>query len=154
GLVLTTWFHDTALLTLILLAVLLTIFFYFYFAGRLAYTFLQAGLYAVAIFQIGHSYPNSATKQATELFGAIVLGVVVADAVIWLTGAEHDLGIEFGAAPLWPVHAEWVNQSMMLAITTLLTLLLAHWLGLPPEKAAISVMVLTVTPHVQAMIQK
>jgi hypothetical protein len=42
----------------------------------------------------------------------------------------------------------------MLAITTLLTLLLAHWIGLPPEKAAISVLVLTVTPHVQAMIQK
>src|SRR5262249_17982054 len=29
-----------------------------------------------------------------------------------------------------------------------------HALGLPPEKAAISVMLLTVTPHVQAMILK
>src|ERR1700733_14562170 len=41
GLVLTTWFHDTALLTVVLIAVLLTTFFYLYFAGRLAYTFLQ-----------------------------------------------------------------------------------------------------------------
>jgi uncharacterized membrane protein YgaE (UPF0421/DUF939 family) len=53
GLVLTTWFHDTPLLTLGLIAVLLTTFFYIYFAGRLAYTFLQAGwsvdtLYALA----------------------------------------------------------------------------------------------------------
>jgi hypothetical protein len=42
----------------------------------------------------------------------------------------------------------------MLAATVLLTLLGAHMLGLPPEKAAISVMLLTVTPHVQAMILK
>src|SRR5262245_20263960 len=53
GLILTTCFHDTAVLTLILIAVLLTVFFYLYFAGRLAYTFLQAGLYVVAMFQIG-----------------------------------------------------------------------------------------------------
>jgi hypothetical protein len=42
----------------------------------------------------------------------------------------------------------------MLAVTVLLTLLGAHALGLPAEKAAISVMLLTVTPHVQAMILK
>src|ERR1700752_1258780 len=49
GLVLTTWFHETALLTLVLIAALLTAFFYLYFAGRMAYTFLQAGLYFVAM---------------------------------------------------------------------------------------------------------
>jgi hypothetical protein len=47
-----------------------------------------------------------------------------------------------------------VSQSLMLAVTVLLTLLGAHMIGLPPEKAAISVMLLTVTPHLQAMIQK
>src|SRR5260370_30392580 len=57
GLVLTTWFRETPLLTLILIAVLLTTFFYLYFAGRLAYTFLQAGLYLVAMFQIGLVLP-------------------------------------------------------------------------------------------------
>src|SRR5262249_35857117 len=45
GLVLTTWFNETSLLALGLIAVLLTTFFYLYFAGRLAYTFLNAGLY-------------------------------------------------------------------------------------------------------------
>src|SRR5262249_52402860 len=60
GLVLTTWFHETTLLTLLLIALLLTGFFYLYFAGRLAYTFLQAGLYLVAMFQIGHADPASA----------------------------------------------------------------------------------------------
>src|SRR5271166_6328533 len=41
GLVLTTLFNEAALLSLGLIAVLLTTFFYFYFAGRLAYTFLN-----------------------------------------------------------------------------------------------------------------
>jgi uncharacterized membrane protein YccC len=154
GLVLTTWFHDTALLTLVLLATLLTTFFYLYFAGRLAYTFLQAGLYVVAMFQIGHANPASAVSAAEGLFAAIVLGVVVADMVTWLLGAEHDLAIRFGEAPLWPLRGDWLSQSLMLAVTVLLTLLGAHALGLPPEKAAISVLLLTVTPHLQAMILK
>jgi p-hydroxybenzoic acid efflux pump subunit AaeB len=42
----------------------------------------------------------------------------------------------------------------MLAVTVLLTLLGAHALDLPPEKTAISVMLLTVTPHLQALILK
>src|SRR5215471_14677807 len=154
GLVLTTWFHDTALLTLGLIAVLLTVFFYLYFAGQLAYTFLNAGLYVVAMFQIGHANPASAVSVAEGLCAAVVLGVVVADVVTWLSGAEHDLGIQFGEAPLWPVRGAWLSQSLMLAVTVLLTLLGAHALDLPPEKAAISVMLLTVTPHVQAMILK
>jgi uncharacterized membrane protein YccC len=154
GLVLTTWFHDTVLLTLGLITVLLTAFFYLYFAGRLAYTFLNAGLYVVAMFQIGHANPASAVSVAAGLFAAVVLGVVVADVVTWLSGAEHDLGIRFGEAPLWPVRGDWLSQSLMLAVTVLLTLLGAHALDLPPEKAAVSVMMLTVTPHVQAMVLK
>ena len=111
GLVLTTWFHDTALLTLVLIAALLTTFFYLYFAGRLAYTFLQAGLYVVAMFQIGHANPTSAVSAAEGLFAAIVLGVMVADVVTWLFGAERDLGIRLGEAPLWPPHSDWLSGS-------------------------------------------
>jgi uncharacterized membrane protein YccC len=154
GLILTTWFHETAVLTLVLIAVLLTCFFYLYFAGRLAYTFLQAGLYVVAMFQIGHANPASAVSAAEGLFAAVVLGVVVAALVSWLFGAESDLSIRFGEAPLWPLRSDWVSQSLMLTVTVLLTLLGAHALGLPPEKAAISVMVLTVTPHLQALVLK
>jgi uncharacterized membrane protein YccC len=154
GLILTTWFRDTALLTLVLITVSLTAFFYLYFAGRLAYTFLQAGLYLVAVFQIGHANPDSAVSAAEGLFAAVVLGVVVAAVVTWLSGAEHDLGIQLGTASLFPLRAEWLSQSVMLAVTVLLTLLGAYALGLPAEKAAISVLLLTVTPHVQAMILK
>jgi uncharacterized membrane protein YccC len=154
GLVLTTWFNDTSLLALALIAVLLTTFFYFYFAGRLAYTFLNAGLYVVAVFHIGHADPAAAFPQAGGLFAAIVLGVAVADLVTWVAGAEHDLGIRFGTAPLWPLRADWLSHSLMLAFTVLLTLFGAHLVGLPPSKAAISVMVLTVSPHVQALVLK
>jgi uncharacterized membrane protein YccC len=154
GLALTTWFGETPVLTLALIAALLTGFFYIYFAGRLAYTFLQAGLYLVAMFQLGHANPASAVATAEALFAAIVLGVVVADAVSWLSGAERDLGIQFGTTPLWPLRGDWLSQSLMLAVTVLVTLLGAHMIGLPPANAAISVMLLTVTPHLQAMIQK
>ena len=65
-----------------------------------------------------------------------------------------DLAIRFGDAPLWPLRGEWLSQSLMLAVTVLLTLLGAHAIGLPAEKAAISVMLLTVTPHVQALVLK
>jgi hypothetical protein len=154
GLVLVTWFSDAALLTLGLIALLLTGCFYLYFAGRLAYTFLNAGLYLVALFQIGHANPAAAVPAAEGLFAAIVLGVVVADLVTWLAGAESDLRIRVGDAPLWPVRGDWLSQALMLSVTVLLTLLGAHMLGLPPEKSAISVMLLTVSPHVQAMILK
>src|SRR5260370_1377045 len=91
---------------------------------------------------------------AEGLLAGIVLGVMVADVVTWLFGAERDLGIRFGEAPLWPLHSDWLSQSLMLAVTVLVTLLGAYALGLPPEKAAISVMLLTLTPHVQALILK
>jgi hypothetical protein len=154
GLVLTTWFNETSLLAIALMAVFLTACFYLYFAGRLAYTFLNAGLYIVAMFHIGHANPGSPLPQAEALFAAVLLGVVAADLVTWLAGAERDLAIRFGEAPLWPVRADWLSQSLMLAVTVALTLMGAVALDLPAEQAAISVMLLTVTPHIQALIQK
>jgi uncharacterized membrane protein YccC len=154
GLVLTTWFNETPLLVILLMSLLLTVCFYVYFAGRLAYTFLNAGLYIVAMFQIGHADPASPLPQAEGLFAAIVLGVVAANLVSWLTGAERDLAIRFGEAPLWPVRVDWLSQSLMLAVTVFLTVIGAEALGLPAEKAAISVILLTVAPHIQALILK
>jgi fusaric acid resistance family protein len=154
GLVLTTWFNEMPLVALALIAVALATFFYFYFAGRLAYTCLQAGLYLVSVFQLGHAQPTRAVWEAEELFAAIVLGVVVADLVTWVAGVEGDLSIRLGDTPLWPLRGEWLSQSLMLAVTVLITLLWAHAIGLSPATAAISVLVLTVSPHLQALILK
>jgi uncharacterized membrane protein YccC len=154
GLVLTTWFNNAFLIALTLQFVLLVTFFYLFFAGRLAYTFLNAGLYLVAVFHIGHSNPAAVVSVAKELFAAIVFGVVVATMVSWLVGAEQDLHIHTGETPLLPIRGDWLSQSLMLAFTALLTVLSAHLLGLPAEKAAISVLLLTVSPHLQALILK
>jgi uncharacterized membrane protein YccC len=154
GLVLSTWFNELPLVALALIGVALAAFFYLYFAGRLAYTFLQAGLYLVAMFQLGHAAPTRVVWEAEELFAAIVLGVVVADVVTWVAGAEGDLSIRFGDTPLWPLRGEWLSQSLMLAVTVLITLFCAHAIDLPPATAAISVLVLTVSPHLQALILK
>jgi uncharacterized membrane protein YgaE (UPF0421/DUF939 family) len=154
GLVLTTWCNDMPLFELVAVGVLLTGFFYVYFAGRLAYTSLQAGLYLVAVLEIGNASPMTVFSDAKELFAAIVVGVFVADIVNWLAGAEHDFGLDLGESPLFPIRGEWINQSLMLSVTVLVTLVGAHIIGLPPAQSAISVIVLTVAPHLQALIVK
>jgi uncharacterized membrane protein YccC len=154
GLVLTTWFNDYPFVAFALIGMLLTSFFYVYFSGRLAYTFLQAGLYLVAVFQIGHAEPTQAVHEGWELFLAVALGVAAADITTWLAGVEGDLTIRLGTSPLFPLRADWINQSLMLSVTVLVTLVAAHALELPAEKAAVSVLLLTITPHLQALLVK
>jgi uncharacterized membrane protein YccC len=154
GVVVTTWFDEVPFLGLSLISVLLLVCFYLYFADRLAYTFLNAGLYAVVLFMIGHSNPNAVVDEGKEMFLAVLVGVLIADVVTWLTGAEHDLTIQAGTAPLLPIRLDWLNHSLMLVVTVALTSLGSHWLELPAEQAAVSVLFLTVTPHIHAMLLK
>jgi uncharacterized membrane protein YccC len=154
GLVVVALFRDAPAVALLVESVLLLAFFYVYFAGRLAYTFLNAGLYLGAIIEIAHADPASAVPAGKELFVAIVLGVVVADLVTWLTGREGDLHIETGGDPLWPLRGDRLSHSLMLVVTTVLTQLTTRWLQLPSEASLVSVMVLTVTPGIQALLQK
>jgi uncharacterized membrane protein YccC len=154
GLVLVTLFPDAPGFSLFLEALLLLGFAYIYFAGRLAYTFLNAGLYLAAIVEIAHVEPGSVWSSARAMFIAIVVGVLVADVVSWLTGAERDLHIQPGGEPLLPVRGIWLSRALMLVITTLLAQLATRWLGLPAEQALVSVLLLTVAPGIQALLQK
>jgi uncharacterized membrane protein YccC len=154
GLLLATLVSDAALLALFLIFVFLVASFYIYFSGRLSYTALNAGLYLVAVFDIGHADPTGAITQAQGLFLAVLLGVVVADLVAWITASEQDLGIQVGGKPLLPLNLNWLNQSVMLVLTVVITLFVSHAIGLSPGTAAVSVMVLTVSPHLQALILK
>jgi uncharacterized membrane protein YccC len=154
GLVIVTLFRDAPLVTLLVESVLLVGFFYVYFAGRLAYTFLNAGLYLGAIIEIAHVDPASALTAGWELFLAIVLGAVIATLVTWLTGAERDLHIHTEGEPLWPVRGDWVGHSLRMVVTTILTQLATRWLQLPSEASLVSVMMLTVTPTLQALLAK
>ena len=154
GLAVSTCLEGTPLLGQAVLSLFLLAGFYVFFSGRLAYTFLNAGLYAVVLFEIGNATPGSAVAEGEGLFAAVVLGVVVADVITWLASAEHDLHIELGEAPLWPLRSDWLNQSLMLTVTVHLTVKAADWLDLPASNSAISVMMLTITPSIQALASK
>jgi hypothetical protein len=154
GLVLATCFRDVFFLRVAFTSLFLLVTFYIYFAGRLAYTFLNAGLYCMVLVYYGETEPLAAQEAGKELFLAIVLGVVVADVVVWLTGAEQDLHIDVGQAPLWPVRADWLNHSLMLVVTAFLTRVATIWLELPASQSIVSLLVLSITPDVQSALRK
>jgi uncharacterized membrane protein YccC len=154
GLVLGTVLQEAWLICLFAESLLLLVFFYLFFADRLAYTFLNAGLYLIVIVAIGHSDPHLLLPSAREMFLAVVLGVVVADMLMWLTGSESTLHIETGTAPLLPLRRDWLNHSGMLVVSSLLVVLLCHWLELPVETSIFSVFMVSVAPDVQAALRK
>jgi uncharacterized membrane protein YccC len=154
GLVLLTFFGNAPVLALVLKLLALLIFFYVYFSGRLAYTFLNAGFYLAAIISIGLDDPSAAVPQAKALFAAIVLGVVTADLVMWLTGAESDLRIRAGGEPLLPLNSEHLSHGLQLVVTVALTQLASSYLALPTESTIMSVMLLTIAPDIQLMLRK
>ncbi len=154
GLLVSTYLEGALILSQTALTLFLTGCFYIYFSGRLAYTCLNAGLYAIVLFEIGNAHPSTAVAQGEEMFAAIVLGVVVADFVNWLTGFERQVKIKLGEAPLWPVRGDWLNQSLMLTVTVYLTVKIADGLNLPIVSSAISVMILTITPNIQSLLWK
>jgi uncharacterized membrane protein YccC len=145
---------NVVLVRLLLEAILLFPLFYVYFSGRLAYTFLNAGLYLAVIAQVGQSEPFTVVTLGKELFLALLVGVIVADLVTWLTAGESDLRIQPGGSPLLPVRADWVNHALMLIVAVLLTRAACSWLALPTSKAIVSVMLLTVTPDLQSSLRK
>jgi uncharacterized membrane protein YccC len=154
GLLLLTVGQNVPVAALMLKLVLLFTFFYVHFSGRLAYTFLNAGLYLAVIVEIGRADPEAAIPQAQALFLAVLLGVVVAQLVTWISGAEHEVRIHAGSTPIWPLEGGRVRHSLLLVVTVLLTQTLSHTLDLPTSAAVVSVMVLTVTPDLQSLLLK
>ena len=154
GLVLLTFFGNAPVLALALKLLAILVFFYVYFSGRFAYTFLNAGFYLAAIVSIGVADPAAALPQGKALLLAVVLGVAVADLIMWLTGAESDLSIRAGGQPLLPLNYRNLNHSLMLVVTVALTQLVTSYLGLPTETTITSLMLLTIAPDIQSMFRK
>jgi uncharacterized membrane protein len=146
--------RDSVILCYLLEGVLLVPLFYVYFSGRLAYTFLNAGLYLGVMVLIGRAEPGALVPEGTAMFLAIVIGVLSADAVFWLTGAESDLHIHTEGQPLLPLRREWLHRCLMLVAAVYLTQLGCNWLELPVAKATVSVMILTTTPDLQSSLRK
>jgi len=154
GLTLHALFPNVLVLQIVFEGLLIALAFYIYFAGRLAYTALNAGLYLVAILAIAQLNPDRAAETGWELFYAIVLGVMMAYAVNWLTGAEQTVAIATGETPLWPVRGDLLNRAAMLSATALLTQFAARWLELPSTQAIISVMFLSISADLPSVILK
>jgi uncharacterized membrane protein YgaE (UPF0421/DUF939 family) len=147
-------FPDRPIVCLLLEGLAAGALFYVYYSGRLAYTFLNAGLYVAAIVEIGHSDPAGVTTSAWRITAAVAVGVVVADLFAWFSGMEHNLQVEPGGQSLLPLRPDWLNRSAVLVVTLILTQIATRWLRLPTEKAVISVLILMTAPDLQALVKK
>jgi uncharacterized membrane protein YgaE (UPF0421/DUF939 family) len=145
---------DATGIRLALEAIMVTALFYLFFAKRLAYTFLNAGMYLIAIISIGEQDPAHVNVVGRELLMATLVGVAVADLMIWLTASERDLRIQVGQEPLLPIRFEWLNHSLMLMVSAFVALFLTQFIGLPTEQAIISVFVISVAPDIQTNLRK
>jgi uncharacterized membrane protein YccC len=154
GLVILTLFQNAPVLALTMKLLAILIFFYVYFSGRLAYTFLNAGFYLAYIVSVGVADPSAAVPEGKALLWAVLLGVVVADLVMWLSGAESDLRIQAGGQPLLPLNYANLNHSLMLVVTVALTQLVTSYLDLPTGTTLTSLMLLTIAPDIQSMLKK
>ncbi len=154
GWVILTLFYNAPVLALAMELVALLACFYVYFSGRLAYTFLNAGFYLAGILSIGIADPSAAFQQGKAFFWAVLLGVVVADLLMWLTGGESDLRIQVVGEPLLPLNHANLNHSLMLVVTVALTQLVTSYLDLPTTAVITAMMVLTITPDVHEMLKK
>jgi hypothetical protein len=154
GLVVVLLSRGDPIASLLLEVIALLSFFWSFFAGRFTYTYLNAGLYTAVIGEIGYRDPAAAPAQGWGLFLAVVLGVLVVDAVVWLTGAERDLRLRsVGRSPLRDPGGR-PGRTVTLTATVLVVQLACRWLDLPASKAMISVMLLQVTPDLQALLHK
>ncbi len=150
---LTVWRNMLSLAT-VLEAVSLLVFFYIYFSERLAYTFLNAGLYMAVIMDIGRADPAAAFPEGWQMFVAIVVGVVVANLVSWYTGMERDLHIRTEGQPLLPLDRKRLGHSLMLVVSVALAQLFTDWLALPTTTTLVSVMLLTIAPDIHSLLRK
>lgn len=154
GLVLLTLFRNTMYLGFVFECIALLVFFYVYFCKRLAYTFLNAGLYLALMMHLGRAAPDSAAPEGRQLFVAILLGVVVADLVLWISGSERDVSIQAGGDDIFPIDRQRLVQTLMLVATVVLSQLTVTYFDLPTSATLVSVMVLTIVPDMHQLLRK
>jgi uncharacterized membrane protein YccC len=154
GLVLLVVFRNSLYLGFLFECLAIAVFFYVYFCNRLAYTFLNAGLYLAVIMNIGRVSPAAAGPQGLELFLAVIVGVVVADVVSWLSGAERDLTLQTSGEAFFPINREHLGHSLVLTVTVALAQMMVTYFGLPQDATVISVMMLTIAPDLHSLLWK
>jgi len=154
GWVLLALFPDAWSIRLYVETLLVVVFFYLYFAGRLAYTFLNTGILTITILAIGEKEPAQAYVVGREFLVAIAVGIAAADLVMWLTTRERSLSIQTGLEPLFPVRIDWLNHSAMLTASAFAVWELTKWLEFPSFQAVNSVFLIAITPNIQEGLRK
>ena len=155
GIAFVTVCRDIPILSLLLQGLVLLPCFYVYFAGRLAYAALNAGLYFAAMILIGQENPEAVTTQGLGLLCAIAVGVLIAELGAWLTGLEQDLRHPHrGGVALAPATRLGQPRNHDGGDGGADPGFLTHWMQLPAEKAIISVMILTGVADVRQLLAK
>ncbi len=147
-------FPDAPFARLLVEAPLLLVLFYAFFSGRSAFALVNAALYLAVLVEMGRTQPGIVAQQGWEMFLAVMAGCVASDLVMWLTFAEAGLHLHPGTNALLPVNREWLNHAAMMLVTVYLTLFVGRAVGLPIDKALVSVMILTAAADVQALLLK
>jgi uncharacterized membrane protein YccC len=116
---------------------------YLYASGRLTYLGVQAAAFSGAMAAMGITSPVSVVAaMGVNVIVQVVLGVVVANAVNWLTGAEFDLTIHTEGSPLLPLRPDWLNQAVRMTVIALAALLAAVGFSLPEIPTMVSAFIL------------
>ncbi len=151
GVLISSFVGESKVLVIALEVAGLVGFFYAHFCGRMAYTYLSAGLYLNAIVQYNEVGPEVAWVNGGWMFLAIVIGVTGALLVGWLTGAEKDLRIDPGAGRLFPIQAEPLGRAAQVTATVLLAQYIFWAIDIPPDANTFALFAISITPDYRRM---
>jgi hypothetical protein len=96
--------------------------------------------------QLGDGDPSAAWVNGGWMFLAIVVGVVVAYLVSWLTYAERDLSIVPGEGSLLPIRREPLGRAAQVTVTMLFAQYAFFALDMPPDANTYSLFMISVIP--------
>ena len=127
-------------------------FFYAHFCGRLAYTYLNAGIYlnSMVMLNTGPGRLGAAYSEGGWMFLAIVVGVVISYLITWLTFGERDLSIVPGAGRLLPIRGEPLSRAAQMVVTMLGAQYVYFALDMPANSNTYGLFLLSVIPDLHA----
>ncbi len=125
-------------------------FFYAHFCGRLAYTYMNAGLYLNAVVMMNTHGISAAWVNGGWMFLALVIGVSIAYIVMWATGGESNFSIDPGPGHLFPLQEAALSRSAQMVATMLGAQYLFFALDMPPISNTLGLFLLAVIPNLQS----
>lgn len=155
GLLLLALFREVPLVFLLLLIAWQIAAFYLYASGHLAYSAMQAGVFAPTVAQIGMTGDVvGAVSSGGSIMVQVILGVTAATLVNGLTGAENTITLDTRGQSLTPLRWDWISSSVMLTTMAMLTLFVTILLALPVVPTMVSAMILGMAPDTAALERK